>query len=255
MMRSRRGWPVLGLVLLAGLLAVLAAATGGPWTISDRGGLWGPATPIQVTMPPVNNPPPMGGQPARSWLAGQPPAWLTWAMVIVLALAIALVSVLIWRRVADWLRRRDAPPIESDEQSMEVRPDAPMIRAGLTSAIDELSVTANPTDAVLRAWIAVESAAGRSGVPRKPSDTPTEFTSRVLAATRADHEAVESLLRLYHQARFSWHGLSAADKARAGECLQGLAASWSAFEAAGAGEPSTGGSTADESGPGRGRRP
>jgi hypothetical protein len=222
---------VLALVLVAGVLAVLAAAAGGPWTISDRGGLWGPENPVQVSMPPpIAEPPPLGGPKAHSWLSGQPPAWLTWAMVIVVALAIALVGVMIWRRIAERLRRRDAPPIEDDEQPNEVRPDAPVIRAGLTSAIDELTVTANPTDAVLRAWLAVEKAAARSGVPRKPSDTPTEFTSQVLAATEADRTSVESLLHLYHQARFSWHGLSAADKERARRCLQGLAASWSAFE-------------------------
>ncbi len=226
---SRAAWVVVGLVGVCGALAVVGAAVGGPWTISDRGGLWSPRTQTAPTMPPQEEPVSKPTPPPIA--AGEPPHWVAWALWIVVAVVASLILVWTWRRVSAWLReQRRTEPVES-EATGEVYPDSPVIRAGLTSALDELSVTANPTDAVLRAWVALESAAGRSGVARLPSDTPTEFTGRVLTATRADRASVDALLHLYHQARFSWHGLSTADRTQAQSCLEGLAASWSTFEA------------------------
>ncbi|GAA3608588.1 DUF4129 domain-containing protein [Microlunatus ginsengisoli] len=229
MRRVRTGTLALVFALLTGLVAVVAAAAGGPWTISDRSGLWSPGS-LPEVRPPQENPAPLGGRSAEPVMSGEPPHWLTWAMLIGIALLTALLLVWLWRRLAERFRGRHELEIEADTLPGEVRPDAPVIRAGLISALDELSVTGNPTDAVLRAWVALEHAAARSGVGRKPSDTPTEFTARVLATTKADRESIDALLRLYHQARFSWHGLSAADREHARACLQGLAASWSAFE-------------------------
>ena len=170
MRRAPTAWLALGLVLLAGTLAVVGSAVGGSWTISDRNGLWGPGPPPEQR-PVQNDAAPLGGRSADPVLSGQPPQWLTWALLIGVALLVALILVWVWRRLAERFRGRHELPIEQDALPGEVRPDAPVIRAGLTSALDELSVTANPTDAVLRAWVALEGAAARSGVPRKPSDT------------------------------------------------------------------------------------
>ncbi len=230
MQRTRTAWAAFGLVVACCALAVVGAAVGGPWTISDRGGLWSPEQLPAPSLPPRSEQPAAGQPTPPPMVAGEPPHWLAWALWIVVAIAVSVLLVWVWRRVSEWARsRQEAEPVES-EPTGEIYPDAPVIRAGLTSALDELSVTANPTDAVLRAWVALESAAGRSGVPREPADTPTEFTGRVLAATNADRTSVDALLHLYHQARFSWHGLSAADRERARVCLEGLATSWSSFE-------------------------
>jgi hypothetical protein len=219
----------LGLVVSTCVLAVVAAAVGGPWRLSDRSGLWHPGSPAPVSLSAPNEPPP-GAPTPPPMKAGEPPQWLAWALWIVVASVLAFALVWIWRRLADRFRgRREAEPVES-EATGTVYPDAPVIRAGLTSALDELSVATNPTDAVLRAWVALEAAASRSGVARDPTDTPTEFTRHVLAATAADRHSIDGLLHLYHQARFSWHGLSAADRESARVCLEGLAASWSAFD-------------------------
>lgn len=60
-------------------------------------------------------------------------------------------------------------------------------------------------DAVVQAWVALETAAAESGMPRLPSETPSEFTARLLAAQHADEDATARLLRLYHHARFAAH--------------------------------------------------
>jgi hypothetical protein len=71
---------------------------------------------------------------------------------------------------------------------------------------------------VVAAWLRLEQAAAESGAPRAPHQTPTEFTSALLAEHVADHGAVDRLRGLYQQARFARSGAISetdADDARA----------------------------------------
>lgn len=102
-------------------------------------------------------------------------------------------------------------------------PDVVELREGIAEAWSRLVEHRDPTDAIQAAWVAVEEAAGRSGVPREPADTPTEFTVAVLDRTAVDPAAIRTLLRLYHRARFSTHGANAEDVETARECLSTLA--------------------------------
>ena len=61
MRRVRTGTLALVFALLTGLVAVVAAAAGGPWTISDRSGLWSPGS-LPEVRPPQENPAPLGGR-------------------------------------------------------------------------------------------------------------------------------------------------------------------------------------------------
>lgn len=101
-------------------------------------------------------------------------------------------------------------------------PDVVELREGIAEAWSRLAEHREPTDAIQAAWVAVEEAAGRSGVPREPAATPTEFTVAVLDRTAVDPTAIRTLLGLYHRARFSTHGATADDVATAGECLSRL---------------------------------
>jgi len=104
-----------------------------------------------------------------------------------------------------------------------VLPDVVELREGIAEAWARLAEHREPTDAIQAAWVAVEDAAGRSGVPREPADTPTEFTVAVLDRTAVDPAAIRTLLGLYHRARFSTHGATADDVELAGRCLTTLA--------------------------------
>jgi hypothetical protein len=229
--RSRTAWVAMSLVVASSVLAVLAAAVGGPWTISNRSGLWGPTQPGVAPVTPRYE---MTGYPSRPPLGppSQLPAWLVtllWALTVVTLVVLA--AVVSWRLIAG--RLRGAHELNPAEPGIpgEVYPDRPVVRQGLATALEVLLATADPTDAVLAAWIHLEAAAERSGVPRKPSDTPTEFTARVLTGTPADGAAVGTLLNLYLRARFSRTGLNARDFTRARDCLSRLSASWSDFDA------------------------
>jgi hypothetical protein len=117
---------------------------------------------------------------------------------------------------------------------------------GVEAARLSLASIAEPTDAVIAAWLSLEDAAAESGVRRHPAQTPTEFTLGVLTATKADADATRELLALYHLARFSTHPVTAEDVERASRCLGAIAASWHAAHgvAAGPGAAAPGGARA-----------
>jgi hypothetical protein len=75
---------------------------------------------------------------------------------------------------------------------------------------------------VVAAWVALESAAEASGTERTPAQTPTEFTVEVLGTTPASPDAVQTLLRLYHRARFTDHRITPEEGATAAEALERL---------------------------------
>ena len=53
---------------------------------------------------------------------------------------------------------------------------------------------------------------------RRPAETPTEFTSRILGRAFADDRAIRTLLRLYLRTRFGDHPVTADDvAARSGQ--------------------------------------
>ncbi|XBH22706.1 DUF4129 domain-containing protein [Jonesiaceae bacterium BS-20] len=58
-------------------------------------------------------------------------------------------------------------------------------------------------DAIISAWLSLENAAKEAGTVRDPAQTPTEFTLQVLSNTPATPQAIEELLALYQQARFT----------------------------------------------------
>jgi hypothetical protein len=211
--------------LAVGMVAVIAAGTGGPWSIADRFHLWGgeptytepsvtvrPATPLATPRPTPDT---------SGWL--QP---VLWALAVV---AVLVVAFFVWRLLPRRTPKAQRPAALGDHVlGQPLTESAPAVQQGLGAAQHLLDTVADPTDAVLAAWVALEQAADRSGHPRRPADTPTEFTVEVLTATPADRGAVTTLLRLYHRARFSGTGVGPEAVATARRCLDDLARSWSA---------------------------
>jgi Domain of unknown function (DUF4129) len=162
------------------------------------------------------------GTPAPGW-SKQPwnlPDWLgtlvQGAFLIAGAIVVLLVLRLIVRKVAEIASEvkvpqglsRDGPTagqVVSTEQLAEA------VDAGLGSVS-----AGTPSNAIVACWLALERAAASAGVPHRESETPTEFTVRVLAAEDVSQPLLERLAELYREARFSQHDLpeSARDEAR-----------------------------------------
>lgn len=225
--RPPRTLPVAAAVFALGVVAVVAAGTGARWDISDRFHLFSsrptyvpPPQPTRIVTPAAR--PPTGTPDNADWLLP-----VLWALLVVAVLVAAFV---VWRVLPRRPQKnRHALGAGSDVLGQPGDPSVPVLQEGFGMAQHLLDTVADPTDAVLAAWVALEQAAGRSGVPRRPADTPTEFTVEVLTATPADRYAVTTLLGLYHQARFSGRGVGPDAVVEARRCLDALAASWTAF--------------------------
>ena len=221
------------------LLAVAGAAVRGPWILERRTA----DVPFRGARVPTETPPPLPREDAL------PPAEpgdavqldIGWVLWVAAALAAAAVALVLWRL---WLRyRRASAPGEGSPRSAgatdgaDALPEVPVLLRGVESARSSLESIADPSDAVVAAWLSLEDAAAESGVRRHPAQTPTEFTVAILTATRADPDAARELLGLYHLARFSTQPVTADHVARASRCLGAIAASWSAAGARTAGSP------------------
>ena len=231
--RLGRGAALVPAVLAVGALVVLAAATASSWGVTDRFGVFGGVPEYQPReVPPLPSGTPGTPAPLEDSGVGSLVVPVLWA-----ALVLALLAVLywVWRVAPRPPAKQGAATPTGGLASGGAGPDAPAVRQGVREAQELLDTVADPTDAVLAAWVALEDAAARSGVPRRPADTPTELTSRVLAATEADEDAVTTLLALYHRARFSRVGVGPEAVVEARRCLGDLGRSWSRFSAADAG--------------------
>lgn len=211
-------------VVLAGLV-VLAAAVAGPWDPVLRGEEEPPPAAPPETVPTLPPPPPMDGMldgladlGLRSW-----DLRALWAVLAATLLGLVVWSLARLARSGRWAWGRRTPGEEAEPgdalRGTAVDPDVAVLRAGLRAAQEQLAVPGRPVDAVIAAWLALERAAGRCGVAREPSSTPTEFTVDVLDRTAADPVATRALLEVYLRARFGTDPVTAHDVDAATDAL------------------------------------
>ncbi|HEX5115897.1 MAG TPA: DUF4129 domain-containing protein [Pseudonocardiaceae bacterium] len=119
----------------------------------------------------------------------------TGTMVLVL---VAMTRVRRRRRDSDAKVNRGEPSNGSDAEMVLT------LLRGTRSALALLRQRAGgpPSDAVQAAWLALEEAAAECGTTRRPHQTPTEFTSAVLAEHDVDQAALATLRGLYQRVRF-----------------------------------------------------
>ena len=224
--------PRLLLPLLAALVAlavVVGSAMTAPWhaELGEPREVERPT--VEMSAPELAPPEPQeapepteGGVPLMLW-------------VVIGALILLIVAIRAFLRHASLARGHDEGFLETSTGAVVPQdlappePDLPALRRGVAAARSVLAGHAAPDDAVIAAWLELESAAASSGIDRAPSDTPTELTTAVLDTTRADPQATRTLLGLYHRARFAPHAvLGAADVAEAARSLERIAESWDA---------------------------
>ena len=228
---ARRAVPD-SVVAIAGLgvAVTLAAATPIPWSITTR--FW----PLDAVRNNTATPLPTAddGPPGQTVLERVVPEWV--GTLFWVAVGLALVGASAWavRRVWRARPRRqlqlDTEPATVPTGPVAAEADAEVMRRGARTALQLLDEIPDPQDAVIRSWLALEQAAAASGIPRRPADSPTEFTGAVLASTAAEPAAVTLLLSLYQRARFSAHPVGLPEVKQARECVLSLCHSWSGYE-------------------------
>jgi Domain of unknown function (DUF4129) len=89
----------------------------------------------------------------------------------------------------------------------------------------ELLLGGKPRNAIVAAWDRFEEQAERVGSARKPWETSSEFTLRLLEVVSAAPAAVSRLAALYREARFSEHEITESKRQAAVEALHDIHAS------------------------------
>ena len=134
------------------------------------------------------------------------PDWLKALWQALVYTAITLVVLFLIRALYRFVRKVELPEVEPDDadwERMKVDRLAEAVESGL-AAVD----SGTATDGVIACWVALEDAAASAGVPREPSETPAEFTVRVLGVGGISEPELLRLAQLYREARYSTHGSS-----------------------------------------------
>jgi hypothetical protein len=131
-----------------------------------------------------------------------------------------LTTVRLWRRRG---RRVRVPALLVDG---EFEASGSWLARATNRALSEMDrrVGGPPSDAVIAAWVRLEEDAAASGTERAPHQTPSEFTTKVLANHTTDAAALKELRALYHRARFGPPGgVTEEDVAKARRALERIA--------------------------------
>ncbi|WP_101845119.1 DUF4129 domain-containing protein [Zhihengliuella sp. ISTPL4] len=237
--RVRRPGPplLLGLAAVAGLFGLLmfaAALQGTPQF---------PSTDAASPSPPPDNvvlPAPAATEtplPPESWGDSVLAQVLGVVFGLVLGLVVLALVLVVVRQLIRFLMRlwRDRPLARRDGAATgpdagptppEILPDEVIIRHGVSDALRTVIERPEPGDAIIAAWIGLEESAADAGQGRAPTETPAEFTARVIGARRGIAADVVVLQSLYERVRFG--GLIAAegDRRSAADALRGIKAGW-----------------------------
>ncbi|WP_020144526.1 DUF4129 domain-containing protein [Terracoccus sp. 273MFTsu3.1] len=210
---SRRGAQVTivgGAVVMA---ALVVAALGQPVPLLSRPVDTETATPLPTltSLPPSATP----SRPSSTSTAMpfDPSPVLVTLVQIVLVLAALVVLVVLAQLVRSLLRRR--PHLELHEEPDFAVPLVPTEL--LEEARDRLRdlESGEPRNAIVAAWLGLETSAAATGLPRLPAETSTEYTERVIGVWPVDSARLGDLAALYREARFSVHDLGESHRDRA----------------------------------------
>lgn len=229
--RFDRALPALTLVAMATVLVALTILIGPvdvtrPDWLESEGGGGGPTDPA-VTLTWAPSVPLATAEPATGSGLDFPFAEVFLGLALVVAAGIAY---MLYRKVR-LTRRSRASRVTGGEVEIDETVDD--LRRAAEEAGDALrDDNVEASDAIIRAWLALERTAADSGAARGAAQTPSEFTADLLRRYRADADAVRRLLDLYEQARFSTDPeMSAHDVATAQRALDDITRTLSAHDA------------------------
>jgi hypothetical protein len=208
--RGVQGTVVGGAVVMA---ALVVAASGRPVPLLSRPVDDRTVTRLETVTSDVPTPPTATTATSAPPLPFEPSPFLVALVQIVVVLTAIVVLVVVAQLLRSLLRRR--PHLAQHEE-----PDfaVPLVPSELLEAArDRLRdlETGEPRNAIVAAWLGLETSAAATGLPRQPAETSTEYTERVIGVWPVDSQRLGDLATLYREARFSVHELGEAHRRRA----------------------------------------
>ncbi|KQV64850.1 hypothetical protein ASC64_14085 [Nocardioides sp. Root122] len=156
-----------------------------------------------------------------------PPLWikvLGWLFLgtLLLVLAAGTGWLLVALARAAFSRRPEARRLEAEFGVLEEpRAVAEQVVADAAEQ-DALLLDGDARNAIVATWHRFEVQGGRAGVPRRPSETSSEYALRLLDLADADIGPVTRLAELYREARFSDHPITEDHRAEAMGALDAI---------------------------------
>lgn len=220
----------------AALFAVLIAAAA--WQGIPRFTL-APSVPRELPQEQITPPARSTGVPLPS--GHQDSSWLAIAAIVFFTVIGLLIATALFfavralvRRLREWWNDRqtrvreggDIDPQATNGMAVDAEPDAEIVRHGIGAALQSIRAQSEPGDAIVAAWVGLEETAADSGVARGISETPGEFTRRIIARRAVLTGEADALLSLYERVRFGGYVAAEADRERARELLLRIEEEW-----------------------------
>ncbi|HZP71782.1 MAG TPA: DUF4129 domain-containing protein [Gaiellaceae bacterium] len=137
------------------------------------------------------------------------------------------VTLVLFALLAGWLWLQHRKEL-AGRPLLPERTAAEDVAASITDAIDDLEAEPDPRRAVIAAYARMETAFGRNGLTRRPSETAVEYLRRILLGLGSRSEPVTRLTGLFEQAKFSHHRIDRDMKYQAIDALRAIRADLSA---------------------------
>lgn len=197
------------------------------------------APPDFVELPMPSRPTPTG-EPAPPPALQEPPeqnaaAGILGSLLLIAAVLIGIVILILIVRLLVRLwrdrqpRRRDAVDVDvslAGTAAESVDPDEQVVKRGIAHAAAAIQARERPDEAIVAAWLALEETAADAGAARGRSETPAEFTLRILRRRPGIEDATHTLLTLYERVRFGGHQADEAERTAAVAALSAIAEGW-----------------------------
>lgn len=156
-----------------------------------------------------------------------PPLWLKvlgWIFLSALLLVIAGLTGWVLVALVRAVLRRDAgtPRLEAEFTVLDEPGRVAEQVVGDAAEQDALLREGDARNAIVAAWHRFEVQGERAGVPRRGSETSSEYALRLLDLADADVGPVARLAELYREARFSDHPITEDHRTEALAALEGI---------------------------------
>lgn len=217
---SRRG--VIATVVGAFLVmaALLVAATGEPVPVMSRPATTETRVPVESLLPPTFETIPPRALPTTTAEQGWDPSPFIGLVLGLLGTLFVVGALLLIVAGLRSLYRR--PTITAHHEPAFEIPAVP--QELLSSAGNRMALleAGEPRNAIVAAWLDLETSAAATGLARLPAETSSEYTTRVIGHWDVDPLRLGDLAALYREARFSTHPLTEAHRRRAIDDLVAL---------------------------------
>jgi hypothetical protein len=217
---SRRGVIATVVGALVVMAALLVAASGEPVPMMTRPATTESRVPVESILPSTFETVPPQTLTTTAAEQGWDPSPFIGLVLALLGTLCVLGALLLLVAALRSLYRR--PTITAHHEPTFEIPAVPQELLRSARSRMALLEAGEPRNAIVAAWLDLETSAAATGLARLPAETSSEYTARVIGHWEVDRVRLGDLAALYREARFSTHPLTETHRRRAIDDLEAL---------------------------------